>query len=155
MPQFMSRSIRTRWLALGVGSAVAGVAASMARRRAPRSRLPDGVAMASLTATSVQNAAKGTVISAVRASDQPDGYLVSETVREAIREAATAGVDLVPAAVGATLGAIEIAQIIGESPLAAGQRAATAASEEARNVSETAQERVRDALAAYLEHPTS
>jgi len=131
---------------------LATAGAALARRRPQRGPvLPEPGAVGLTAAVALHNAAKGTVIGAVRAADQPDGRLVSETVDGAMHEAMRAGIDLVPVAIGAVEGAVEVAHVVGESPLAAGQRAATAAVLAAQSLSESAAERVHDALAPYLE----
>lgn len=135
--------------AAGVGAAVGGVLLSR-RGTAPPS-LPDAVELASLTAASVHNAAKGAVIAAVREADRPEGFLVGDTAKANVQAALRHGVDVAPAAIGAVEGALEIAHLVGESPLAAGQRAAAAALQEAEAASPDAAERVRTALAPYLE----
>lgn len=149
------RSIRAhpRLLATGASSLAAAAGAVLARRRMHRGpALPEPGALGAVTAVAIHNAAKGAVISAVRAADAAQGHLVSETVDGAMREAMRAGVDLAPAAIGAVEGAVEVAHVIGESPLAAGQRAAAAAVLAAESLSEPAAERVRDVLAPYLDH---
>ena len=144
-----------RLLLAGASSLVAAAGAAIARRRAEHGpALPEPGAYGAAAAVAIHNATKGVVISTVRAADTADGLLVSETVDGAMREAMRAGVDLAPAAIGAVEGAVEVAHVIGESPLAAGQRAAAAAVLAAESLSEPAAERVRDVLAPYLEQRT-
>lgn len=144
-----------RLLATGASSLLAAAGAVLARRRMQhRPELPEPGLLGASTAVAIHNATKGAVISAVRAADTADGHLVSETVDGAMREAMRAGVDLAPAAIGAVEGAVEVAHVTGESPLAAGQRAAAAAVLAAESLSEPAAERVRDVLAPYLEQRT-
>src|SRR5690606_1868069 len=105
-----------------------GVGAILVRRRMQKPPpLPDAGGVASLTAVSVHNAAKGSVISSVRQAETPDGSLISESVRRAVAEAASAGVDISAAAIGAVEGAVEVAHVAGEDALAAGRSAAVAA----------------------------
>lgn len=158
----------TRWagrhprLVIAGAGSVAGAAAAVVRAlRRPRRRHEAVPSLASPgvvgaeTAVAVHNAAKGEVVRAVRAEQQnsPQGYLVNEAVQAALSEAARSGVDLVPVAIGVVEGAIEVAGLIGESPLAAGQRAAAAALQAAEAVGPHAAERVRSALGPYLVRP--
>jgi hypothetical protein len=144
-----------RLLAAGAGSAAATLGAMLWRRQQrDHPALPAPKAVGALAAVSIHNASKGAVISAVREAEQPEGYMVGTAVATAIAEAARAGVDLAPAAIGAVEGAVEVAHVVGESPLAAGQRAAAAAVQEAESVSELAAERLRDILGPYLSHGT-
>lgn len=61
---------------------------------------------------STHNAAKSTMITAVRAAEAPDLSLVESTVQEAIRDASEAGVDLVPVAIGVVDGAGTVAHLL-------------------------------------------
>lgn len=160
MPTMLDRMLKQarthpRLLAAGASSLIAAAGAVVARRRlGDGHELPDPAAFGAATAIAIHNATKGAVISAVRAAERADGRLVSDTVDGAMREAMRAGVDLAPAAVGVVEGAVEVAHVIGESPLSAGQRAAAAAVLAAQSLSEPAAERVRDVLAPYLEQRT-
>jgi len=140
-----------RLVAAGIGS-VAAALGTMVLRRQQRDypALPAPEAVGALAAVAIHNASKGAVITAVREAEAPEGYVVGEAVANALAEAALAGVDLVPAAIGAVEGAIEVAHLVGESRLAVGQRAATAAVQEAESVSDGAASRLRDVLAPYL-----
>lgn len=134
----------------GIGSLVAGAAAILARRRhEARARLPDPGTLASATAVSVHNAAKGTVIGSIREAHEPDGDLLVSTVRRAVVEAAEAGADLTAAAIGAVEGAMEVAHLLGQSRSAAASQAVAGAVEAARSSGAAAGARVREALTAY------
>ena len=133
-------------------SAFAAVATVVARRRDGHSPvLPRPEEIGATTAVAVHNAAKGEVIRAVRAADVPLGSIVGDTARDIVSQAIESGVDVAPAAVGAVEGALEIAHVVGESPLSAGQRAAAAALQSAEAHSQAAGDRVRDVLAPYFE----
>ena len=144
--------VHPRVTAAAASSALAAVAAVVARRRGDDGPvLPRPGELGATTAVAVHNAAKGEVIRAVRAADVPLGSMVGDTARDIVSQAIESGVDVAPAAVGAVEGATEIAHLIGESPLSAGQRAAAAALQSAEAHSQAAGERVRDVLAPYFE----
>ncbi|MCK9485487.1 MAG: hypothetical protein M0R73_02130 [Dehalococcoidia bacterium] len=138
----------------GASSAGATVAAAvMARRRRTQwaPDLPDVSELATVTALSVHNAAKGSVITKVREHDEPSRSLAMESVRQAIAEAASSGVDVTSAALGAVEGAIEAADLLREDRLEFAQEAAEAARFAAGVVGSVAARRVGDALASVLQ----
>lgn len=152
------RQVRTHpRLALGGASslAAAAVAAIVGQRhKSSNPTLPAPGVIGAETATAVHNAAKGSVIRAVRVAEVPKGWIIDEAVRDAMQEAVQTGVDLVPVAVGVVEGSVEVAHLVGESPLAAGQRAAAAAVFAAEERLPGAADRIRQALAPYLEQRT-
>ena len=117
------------------------------RRQVQALTLPDPAAGTAEAAVSLHNAAKGTVISTVRAADSPDLSLVRQVAREAIADAARSGVDLVPVAIGVTEGAAEIAHLLDRSGEEVAAAAATSAKEAATEFGAVAGSRVRTALA--------
>lgn len=142
---------RPRLALAGIGSLGAAAAAIMARRRQQeRVRLPDPGPLASVTAVSVHNAAKGTVIAAIREAHRPDGDLLASTAHRAVAEAAEAGADLTAAAIGAVEGAMEVAHLLEGSPATAASRAASATVEGAGSSGALARTRVREALTPYI-----
>lgn len=118
------------------------------RRRSDRLSLPEVGAIATETALSVSNAAKGTVIAAVRESERPDIVLLRNTVSEAMREGVAAGADLAAVAVGAVGGAVEMARLLGEDPLEAASAAGEAAMQVAEAQGRVAATRIQDLLSA-------
>ncbi|MGE3960570.1 MAG: hypothetical protein AB7F65_02675 [Dehalococcoidia bacterium] len=144
--------LHPRATAAAAGSALAGIVALVVRQRAGETRtLPRPGEIGATTAIAVHNAAKGEVIRVVRTAETPRGTIVGDAASDVVAQAIESGVDIAPAAVGAVEGALEIAHLVGESPLAAGQRAAAAALQAAEAHSEAAGQRVRDVLAPYFE----
>lgn len=142
---------RSRVLAAAVAALVAGVTALLVRRvRSERIELPDPGPLAAETAVSVHNAAKGSVIAAVREHDGPDHELVVGTVKEAVRDAAGAGADVTAVALGAVEGAADVAHLVHAHPRELASLAARAAVDAAAAQGETAGARVRDLLAGYV-----
>lgn len=150
-------SLRSRTRLIGVGvvaggtvlAAAAAVAAVAARRRGGDVvTLPDPATDAIENAVSLHNAAKGTIISAVRAADAPDRTLVVEVARRAVADAAEAGVDLVPVAIGVADGAVAIAHLLDVPRRELAISAAVAAVDVAMDRGATAGSRVRDSFAA-------
>jgi hypothetical protein len=144
---------RTRLIGVGVvaGATVlaAAVAAVAARRKGGDVvTLPDPATDATEKAVSLHNAAKGTIISAVRAADAPDRTLVVEVARRAVADAAEAGVDLVPVAIGVADGAVAIAHLLDVPQRELAISAAVAAVDVAMERGTTAGSRVRDSFAA-------
>lgn len=151
----------TRWLAaklrgrahlIGVGAA-AGVAAGLAAVSARREKsdivtFPDPATDAIDNAVSLHNAAKGTIIAAVRAADAPDSELVVEVARRAVTDAAEAGVDLVPVAIGVADGAVSIAHLLDVPERQLAVIVAGAAVNVATDIGVTAGSRVRESFAA-------
>ncbi|MEX2587628.1 MAG: hypothetical protein WD602_06490 [Actinomycetota bacterium] len=133
-----------------VTAAGAVVAGAVARRHHERSRLPDAAALAAEAATSVRNAAKGTVIAWVRESDHPGVDLVSTAVDEAVKDALKAGVDVTAVAIGAVEGAIEVAHLVEGSTSQVTSAAAHAAVDAATAQGEIAGARVYDLLRPHL-----
>lgn len=127
---------------------VAGAVVGVLVRRGKRVtlELPDPGAMAAETAISVHNAAKATVISAIREADQPDTVLLQNTVRDAMREGVWAGADLTAVAAGVVEGAVEVSHLMNEDAEAAGPTAALAAMEVADAQGRVAAARIRDML---------
>lgn len=112
----LRRAIKGRARLLAVGSAAVGsavVATVVRRRRHVRLDLPEAGALAAETARSVHNAAKATLISAVRSAENPDEDLVARTVQDAVHEAARAGTDVTSVAVGVVEGAASVAHLLG------------------------------------------
>lgn len=137
----------------GASSAGATVAAAlMARRqRAPVvPALPDATVLAMATASSVHNAAKASVIANVREHDEPSRTVALEAVRHAVAEAASSGVDVTSAALGAVDGAIEVAELLHEDRLELARDAAEAARFAGGLVGPVAARRVGGALEPLL-----
>ncbi|MFP3883053.1 MAG: hypothetical protein ACLFWH_12145 [Actinomycetota bacterium] len=126
--------------------AVAAVGILIRRERRVTLELPDPGVRAAETAISVHNAAKATVISAVREADQPDTVLLQNTVRDAMREGVWAGADLTAVAAGVVEGAMEVSHLMNEDAEAAGSTAALAAMEVADAQGRVAAARIRDML---------
>lgn len=129
---------------VAVATAVVGVLVRRGRR--VTLELPDPGAMAAETAISVHNAAKATVISAIREADQPDTVLLQNTVREAMREGVWAGADLTAVAAGVVEGAVAVSHLMKEEAETAGSAAALAAMEVADAQGRVAAARIRDML---------
>lgn len=129
---------------LAIAIAVAGVLV----RRDKRStlELPDPGALAAETAISVHNAAKATVISAIREADQPDTVLLQNTVRDAMREGVWAGADLTAVAAGVVEGAVEVSHLMEAEAETVASSAALAAMEVADAQGRVAAARIRDML---------
>lgn len=141
---------RSRMVAGGgmaLGAMVVG--ALVQRRRGERLVLPDPGEIATETALSVSNAAKGMVITAVREADHPDVVLVQNTVSEAMREGVAAGADLAAVAVGAVSGAVEMAHHVDSAPLDVAAAAGRAAMQVAEAQGRVAARRIHDLLAAH------
>lgn len=138
-----SRMVRGGLMALG-----AVAVGALVRRRPDRLPLPDVGVIATEAALSVSNAAKGTVIAAVREADRPDLVLLRNTVSEAMREGVAAGADLAAVAVGAVGGAVEMARLMGEEPLEAASAAGRAAMQVAEAQGRVAATRIQDLLSA-------
>lgn len=136
---------------LGSLVAIGGmVVAAIARRhRNPPLEWPDPGELAAETAVSVHNAAKATVITAIREADQPDLVLLSNTARDAMREGVASGADLTAVAAGIVEGAVDVSRLLGEDPVAAGSTAAQAAMEVADAQGRVAAARIRDMLAPH------
>lgn len=127
-----------------VAAAVVGVL--VRREKRAILELPDPGALAAETAISVHNAAKATVIYAIREADQPDTVLLQNTVREAMREGVWAGADLTAVAAGVVEGAVEVSHRMKEEAETAGSTAALAAMEVADAQGRVAAARIRDML---------
>lgn len=127
-----------------VAAAVVGVL--VRRERRVTLELPDPGVRAAETAISVHNAAKATVISAIREADQPDSVLLQNTVREAMREGVWAGADLTAVAAGVVEGAVEVSHLMKEEAETVGSTAALAAMEVADAQGRVAAARIRDML---------
>lgn len=141
---------RTRLIGLGAAAGVAALVAAVSARRGSGDvvTLPDPATDAIEHAVSLHNAAKGTIISAVRAADAPDSALVVEIARQAVTDAAEAGVDLVPVAIGVADGAIAIAHLLDVPGRELAVSVATAAVDVATDLGLTAGTRVRESLAS-------
>lgn len=138
-------------LAAIAAAAAAGAAVAVTARGRQRAlALPDPGPLAAEAATSVHNAAKGTVISRVRASSDVDGELVLGVVRDAMVDASQSGVDLISAAIGVVEGAGEIAHLVGRPRDEVVRDAAGIAAEVATERGRTAGDRVRTVLAPIL-----
>lgn len=127
-----------------VAAAVVGVL--VRRERRVTLELPDPGVRAAEAAISVHNAAKATVISAIREADQPDTVLLQNTVREAMREGVWAGADLTAVAAGVVEGAVEVSHLMKEEAETVGSTAALAAMEVADAQGRVAAARIRDML---------
>lgn len=127
-----------------VAAAVVGVLVRRGRR--VTLELPDPGVLAAETAISVHNAAKATVISAIREADQPDTVLLQNTVREAMREGVWAGADLTAVAVGVVEGAVAVSHLMEEGTVTVASTAALAAMEVADAQGRVAAARIRDML---------
>lgn len=130
----------------GLAVAVAAVGVLVRRGRRVSLDLGDPGALAAETAISVHNAAKATVISAIREADQPDSVLLQNTVREAMREGVWAGADLTAVAAGVVEGAVEVSHLMKEKAETAGSTAALAAMEVADSQGRVAATRIREML---------
>lgn len=142
---------RTKLVGTGVAALGAAGTAVLARRRlADRVDLPDPGPLALATALSVHNAAKGTVIAAIREADAPDEAAVSAAVSAAVVEGTRAGADVTAVAIGAVEGAAEVAHLVGSRPARIAALAARYAVEAAEAQGLVAAGRVREVLSAYL-----
>ena len=101
---------------------------------------------AAATAISVADAAKRTMIAAVRDAGEADHPLIHQTARDAVTGAATAGADVTAAAVGAVSGAVHAAHRLEADASAAASAAATGALVAAAELGEPASQRVREAI---------
>lgn len=139
---------RTIWASL---IAIGGVVfTTLARRHRTISlTLPDAGEIAAETAVSVHNAAKATVIAAIREADHPDSVLLSNTARDAMREGVVSGADLAAVAVGIVEGAVQVSRLLGEDAVTAGSTAAQAAMEVAEAQGRVAAARIHDMLAPH------
>lgn len=129
--------------------AVAAVGVLIRRKRRVTLELPDPGVRAAETAISVHNAARATVISAIREADQPDSVLLQNTVRDAMREGVWAGADLTAVAAGVVEGAVEVSHLMKEEKETAGSTAALAAMEVADAQGRVAAARIRDMLEPF------
>ncbi len=127
----------------------AAVGVLIRRERRVTLELPDPGERAAETAVSVHNAAKATVISAIREADQRDSVLLQNTVRYAMREGVWAGADLTAVAAGVVEGAVEVSHLMKEEAESAGSIAALAAMEVADAQGRVAAARIRDMLEPY------
>lgn len=144
---------RPRLIGAGVSAVAATATAVVARRHqgSGTAELPAPGPLAATTAESVHNAAKGAVISHIRQADHVDNTLVATMVRDALDDAAAAGVDLTAAAIGAVEGTIEVAHLIDGSRDAAAGIAARAVVDAADARGSAAGARVREVVAPYLD----
>jgi hypothetical protein len=110
--------------------------------------LPDPATNAIESAVSLHNAAKGTIMSAVRAAAGPDSALVVEVTRRAITDATEAGVDLVPVAIGVAEGARAVAHLLDVPERDLIGAVVAAAVEAATEIGVAAGSRVSDSFAA-------
>ncbi len=130
---------------VAAGATAVGVAAAavlVRRRRRDRLVFPDPGETAVETIRSIHDAAKATVIVAVRAAETPDSALIVATVREAVRDAGRAGVDVTAVALGAVEGAVEVAKLLDATPIDVGVLAAEAARAEVAFIGPVAAERL-------------
>lgn len=152
-PARLGKLARTRssslvWgLVTGAGAVAAGV---LVRRNRERARFPDAASLAAETATSVRNAAKGTVIASVREADNANADLVTLTVKEAVQDALKAGADVTAVAIGAVEGAVDVAHLVDGSTSHVVSIAAQAAVDAATAHGDIAGARVFDLLKAHL-----
>lgn len=150
-PRTLVAALRRRGpLAAGLGALGAVVAARRARRRSAAPRLPEPGPLAADTAVSVHNAAKGAVIAEVRAAVTPDVVHVTGAARAAVRDAASSGVDLTAAAIGAVDGTSSIAHLVDHDRRDLLELAAVAAHDAATAVGPVAAARVRDVLGSLV-----
>ncbi|MEX2626977.1 MAG: hypothetical protein WD225_08820 [Ilumatobacteraceae bacterium] len=146
-------SSRTLLISLGAGvsTLVATVVTALARRRTTGPTLPEPAGLAGTTASAVHNAAKGSLIAAVREARVANGDLVERAAFDAVVEAARAGADLTAAAIGVVEGADDVAHLLdGERP-GCGARAAKGAVDAADAQGTAAGTRVRTLLAPILD----
>lgn len=138
---------------LAAGSAAIGIAVLgtlVRRRRRPSLDFGDPAALAAETARSVHNAAKGTVITAIRGAAHSDQDLVASTVRAAMRDAARSGADITAVAAGVVEGAADIAHLLGVEPNELASVAAHSAWDAAGTQGEVAADRVWQLLSRQL-----
>lgn len=140
-----------RLVATGMLGLAAAAAALLRRPRREEVSFPDPEPLVAETTASVYNAAKGSVIGAVRQADAPDQALVGEAVRSAVIEAAGAGADVLAATIGAVEGATESAHLLGTDRRHVAEVAASAAVAAAALQGLTAADRVRNTLRPYLD----
>ena len=149
------RSLRRKPRLVGAGlSAVAATATAVVASRQRRDgapTLPAPGPLAAATAESVHNAAKGAMISSIRQADAPDEALVATMVRDALADAAAAGVDLTAAAIGVVEGTIEVAHLLDGSRDVAAGVAARAVVDAADARGSAAGARVREVVEPYLD----
>lgn len=145
---------RSRVVYGGVAAAAAVVVGVVVRRRAFSLDLPDPGPLAAETAESVRNAARGTVITAIREADAPDVRQVETTSREAIADAAQSGADITSVAIGLVEGAADIAHLVNSSPRDLTPLIARAVVSAAEAQGAVAGARVADLLSHHLT-PTS
>lgn len=142
---------RGRLIGAAVTAAAAATAVTVARRRQRDTlALPDPGPIAAETATSVHNAAKGSVIAAVREADAPDRVLVDGAIRDAVTDAGSSGADVIAAAIGAVEGSFVVAHLIAVEPRQLATDAAVAAVDAAALQGSVAADRVRDVLWPHL-----
>lgn len=149
----LSATVRghSRLAAAAAAGVLAAVATIVARRRTKEQvDLPDPASVAADTAVSVHNAAKLTVISAVRENDEPDDQVIAVTVREAMLDATRSGADVTAVAMGAVLGAAEVAHVLDLRPREAAAVASRAAVDAASAQGEVAGGRVLELLAPFV-----
>lgn len=140
-----------RVVAAGAGSVTAAIGATIARRQVSGlPALPSAATVAADAAAAVHNAAKASVIAAVREQDDAELTTALDAVRQAITEAALAGVDVTSAALGAVEGVLAIAEDLGETRVEAGRSAAEAAQFAAGVIGSVAARRVGEALEPIL-----
>lgn len=143
---------RGRLIAAASGAVVgvAAVATAVARRRHRETvELGDPGVLAAETAQSVHNAAKGTIIGAVRSAEQAHDGLVTAAVWEAMQEAARSGTDITSVAVGVVEGAAEVAHLVGVKPHDLASLAARAAVDAAAAQGDVAGQRVHQLLTPH------
>lgn len=129
----------------GTSQRLRPLAGRMRTRVAGDSARPNIGVDASLTAISVADAAKRTMIERLQESGLHD-QVIRQAAFEAVMEASAAGADVTAAAVGAVAGAVDTARALGSSVHEKGSAAAEGAMNAATNLGEVAAERVRDAI---------
>ena len=135
-----------------VGSSFAAVVAAAVARRTTSGGpvLPSAPGVAAEAAASVHNASKAAVIMAVREQEEPTLSAALAVVRQAVAEAASSGVDVTAAALGAVEGILAVADDLREPRAEAGRAAAEAAQFAAGVVGSVAARRFGVALAPIL-----
>lgn len=133
-------------------AALAGLVAGVVvrNRRVFHVSLPDPSVLAAETAASVRNAARGTVITQVRESDEPEASMIEDLARSAIEDAAGAGADITAVAIGIVEGVVDVAHLLGSDPRALAARTAHAVVAAAERQGAVAGARVRDLLEEHL-----
>lgn len=134
---------------VGVAAALGGVAwralgASGDGRESPESH-------AAATASSVANAARAHVIEELESAANAGPDTIERAAREAVQEAASAGADVVAAALGAVEGTGLAHEATGIEPAQARRLAAEGALQAARGIGAAAATRVRQVLRRDLE----